>query len=248
VTYNTAHAWAAGPERVYRRLAAAAIDLLPVKLAEAVVVDAGAGTGAAAHELKRRGARTIAVDTSAAMLTLAPPPAVVGDICRMPLRANAADACVACLVLSHVTQPQVALAELARVARRSVVATAFAAGAAHPVKRAADEILAASGYRTPDWYTVMKCEGEGRVGDPEKLSALARQVGLAAEVVEVQVGLDGLDAAALAGWRLGMAPVAAWLATMPRATTDLVWAQTVAAVQAVPAPPLPLLILSASNR
>ncbi|GIH04242.1 hypothetical protein Rhe02_23090 [Rhizocola hellebori] len=243
--YDTGPAWAAGPERVYRRLAAAALDLLPGNLRGAVVVDAGAGTGAAASELRGRGARTIALDTSASMLRLAPPPAVVGDICRMPLRTNAADACVACLVLSHVDRPQAALAELARVARRSVVATAFPAGAEHPVKQAADAVLADWGYRAPDWYTKLKREGEGRVGDPGKLATLARQAGLAAEVVAVRVGLDDLDAPALAGWRLGMAAVATWLATLPPATADLVRAQTIAALQPIPAPPLPLLILTA---
>jgi SAM-dependent methyltransferase len=248
VPYDDARAWAAGPERVYRRLAAAAVELLPLKLSGALVVDAGAGTGAASRELRRRGAHTLAVDISAPMVALAPAPAVVGDICRMPLRANAADACVACLVLSHVQAPEVALHELARVARLAVVATAFPAGASHPVKEAVDRVIAAWGYRAPDWYTEMKSDGERRVGSPGALEALAHRAGLTAEVTRVEVPLDGLDAAALTQWRLGMAQTAHWLSTLDPTRAEEVTAQIRTAVELTPAPPLPLLILAARTQ
>jgi SAM-dependent methyltransferase len=244
VPYDDAQAWAAGPERVYRRLAAAAVELLPLRLSGAMVIDAGAGTGAASRELRLRGARTLAVDTSASMVALAPSPAVVGDICRMPLGANAADACVACLVLSHVERPVVALRELARVARSAVVATAFPADTAHPVKEAVDRVIAGWGYRAPDWYTQIKNDGESRVGSQGALIDLAHKAGLTARVTRVEVSLDGLDATALARWRLGMAQVAHWLSTLEHDAADAVNAQALAAVKSTPVPPLPLLILT----
>jgi SAM-dependent methyltransferase len=244
VPYDNAQAWAAGPERVYRRLAAAAIDLLPLNLSGAVVVDAGAGTGAATRELHLRGARTLAVDISTSMIALAPRPAVAGDVCRLPLGSNTADACVAGLVLSHVDRPEVALRELARVARSAVVATAFPLGASHPVKETVDRVIAAAGYRAPDWYTQIKNDGERRVGSRGALIDLARQAGLAAKVIRVEVPLGGLDATALTRWRLGMAQVAQWLSTLESNAADAVKAQALAAVESTPAPPLPLLILT----
>jgi len=244
--YADAAAWVAGPDRVYRRLARAAVHAIPDDLTGVIALDAGSGTGAASRALRDRGATVVAADLSAAMLNLATGPRVVGDIRRLPVRTDSVGASVACLVLSHVDEPAVALGELARVTRPDgpVVATAFPAGERHPVKEAADRALAAAGYRTPAWYDEVKSTGEVRVGSPRVLLDLAARVGLRRCRVELcAVSLAGLEPAALVAWRLGMAQVAAWVSTMdPPARTRL--AARIRAAVPARVPPLALLVLS----
>jgi len=164
--YLDGTAWAAGPDRVYGLLADAAMGLLPGDLSGVLALDAGAGTGAVARALRRRGARTVSSDLSPAMLAAGPAPAFAADIRSLPLGDGTIDLAVAAMVLSHLTDPGAALAELVRVTRPggTVLATAFPAGPGHPVAVAANRALAAQGFRAPDWYTEMKTIGEARVG------------------------------------------------------------------------------------
>jgi SAM-dependent methyltransferase len=251
--YATAAAWAAGPDRIYRALAAASVDLLP-PVRGLLVLDAGAGTGAAGAALRLRGARVVAVDASAAMLAYGRPgradlPAR-GDVTALPLRSGAVDAAVAAFVVNHLTEPAACLAELGRVVRPGgpVLATTFPAGAgAHPVKAAVDGALAAHGFRPPGWHADLRGL-EGLTGEPERLAALAVAAGLAGpEVVRVELDLDPIGARALAAWRLGMAHTAPWVAGLDPPRRRALVADATAAVSAIagPLPPLPSLTLLA---
>jgi SAM-dependent methyltransferase len=232
---------------VYGRLAEAAVALVPGPLTDLLAIDAGAGTGAVARALVRRGARVVAVDRSAAMLGSGHRPAVVADVRRLPFASRTADLTAAGCVLSHVTEPGAVLAEFARVTRPGgrILVTAFPVAAHHPVKDIVDRVLAASGYRPPGWYVDLKRAGENRVGTASDLLTLAAGAGIADPVVdEVPVDLTGLDAAALVRWRLGMAQVAPYVAGLdPDDRRRLTAEVTRSVAPVVPAAPLPVLVL-----
>jgi predicted RNA methylase len=72
--YEDAGSWSAGPDLVYGLMAEAAAARITDDLAGAVVLDAGAGTGATGRALTSRGATVASVDRSAVGDT----PVVVG--------------------------------------------------------------------------------------------------------------------------------------------------------------------------
>jgi SAM-dependent methyltransferase len=214
IGYDDGQAWAAGPAQVYDRLAAAAVALLPGPLAGMLVLDAGAGTGAATRALRGHGATVIAVDLSLSMLRAGLSPGVVGDITRLPVSADAVDSSIAAFVLSHLRQPEAAMAELVRVTRPGglVAATAFPAGLHHPVKAAIDQVLEADGYRPPQWYSDLKTTGEARVGAEAALARLAGDAGLVGATVDmVTVEIAPLGVEAVVSWRLGMAQISPYV-------------------------------------
>ncbi len=236
MTYSHARAWAAGPDRVYRRLAEAAIALLPDDLRGRIALDVGAGTGAASAALVARGARPFAMDLSLDMVRLAPGPAFVADAGHLPLRTSAVAVAVANLLLSHVDAPLAVLDELRRVTEPGgpVLVTAFPSGPAHPVKRIADRVLAEAGHTAPDWYARLKRDGERRAEQ-----ALRDR----AETIRVEVDLSTLSTPELVGWRLGMAQVGAFLDGLGPAEHDRIRGRVheeVAALATIP--PLSLLV------
>lgn len=247
MTYSDGQAWRAGPHRLYGRLASAAVDTV-TPVAGLTAVDAGSGTGAMAQALAARGAWVICVDRSLTMLRLAPEPRLAGDIAALPLASRRFDLATASFVLSHVDDPHLALAELARVTRTGgrVLATAFPAGDRHPVKDVVDKVLHEFGYRAPDWYQHLKETGEARVGDPALLAALGRSADLKrVRVRELAVPLADLDAAAVAAWRLGMAQVAPFVTDLPALTRDELVARARSAVTpGALAAPLRMLVLT----
>jgi SAM-dependent methyltransferase len=236
LTYDHAADWAAGPDRVYRKLAEAAVALLPDDLRGRLALDAGAGAGAASVALQARGARTLAMDLSAAMVRLAPGPSFVADINHIPLRTHTVAVCVSNLVLSHVGDPAAVLAELRRVTEPggAVVATAFPDGPTHPVKRIADRLLDDSGYQPPPWYAGLKAGGETAA------EALLREE---TGAIRVDVDISDLSPDELAGWRLGMAQVGDFLDGLPAADRDRLRSAVRAEVAALPAvPPIGLVV------
>src|SRR5207245_8221775 len=90
------------------------------------VLDLGAGTGRFAQLLSTTN-RVVAFDSSGAMLRIArakgPFECVEGDGHRLPFRANTFDLAMIVMVLHHLGDYAAALREIARVARRVVVAT-----------------------------------------------------------------------------------------------------------------------------
>lgn len=84
---GAAAAWADGAELVYGPLADALLARAPA-LAGRVVLDVGAGTGAVSRRHVAAGAVDLAVDASWPMLAhgaSSRPPALVGDVHRLPL-------------------------------------------------------------------------------------------------------------------------------------------------------------------
>jgi SAM-dependent methyltransferase len=254
--YADGEAWAAGPDKVYGSLAAAAVALLPGSLSGRLALDAGAGTGAVSRALRQRGARVIAIDRSESMLRAGrslvgtgQPPVAVADAGRLPFPACVMEVVVAGFVLSHGPDPSAVLAELSRVTRigGTVVATTFPAAAQHPVKAAVDAVLDADGYRPPDWYTGMKRAGEGLVGTAGALRGFAGEAGLVDPVVDsVRVDISGLDVAAVVAWRLGMAHVAPYLSGLGDKHRQRLTASAVEAVAGVGlGEPIQMLVLRA---
>lgn len=238
--YRDGRAWRLGPHAVYRRFAAAAVAALDRALVGLMAADVGAGAGAMGLELAARGARVVYADRSLDMVREAPPPQrLVGDITALGLRSAAFDVTAAGFVLSHVDRPEAALTELARVTRPCghVLATAFPSGDEHPIKAAVNAVLAGAGYEPPAWYAHLKETGEARVGDPVTLRLLAERAGLRAVRVDtVAATLAGLAPWAVVAWRLGMAPVAPFLAGLPAPQRARLTADAMDAVQRAAGP------------
>jgi ubiquinone/menaquinone biosynthesis C-methylase UbiE len=88
--------------------------LLP-PLRGAKVVDAAAGTGRWASYCKSRGAQTIVADFCPEMLALAPRPAVLADVNRLPLPNAFADVAICAFAIGYAPA---CLSELARITRK----------------------------------------------------------------------------------------------------------------------------------
>lgn len=82
------------------------------------VLDLGAGRGHYAALARASGAaRVVALDLTPQMLAASPPPAVVADAGRLPLRDGTFDVVIAGMVLSYLSDAGDALREVARVLR-----------------------------------------------------------------------------------------------------------------------------------
>jgi SAM-dependent methyltransferase len=212
--------WADGPARAYDRLAEALVAARPESLAGAMVLDLGAGTGAASRAVAQAGGKAVAVDVAVGMLRHrreARPPAAAGDSCALPFRTGAFDAVAAAFVLNHLPDPVRGLVEANRVTRPGgiVLASVFSARSVHPAKEQIEAVATRFGYRRPPWYERMKAEVEPLTATPGALEAAARAAGLAdVRVVEqeVDVGLDSAED--LIAWRLGMASMAPFVASL----------------------------------
>ena len=91
------------------------VALLLPPLRGATMVDAAAGTGRWASYCRARGARTVAADFCADMLTRAPRPAVQADVNRLPLSGGIADVTICAFALGYAPG---CLPELARITRK----------------------------------------------------------------------------------------------------------------------------------
>jgi SAM-dependent methyltransferase len=232
----TGAAWDGGPRRIYDQLAAVLLDACPVLFDHAVAVDAGAGTGAATVELLRRGARVTAIDLSVGMLARVGGAVAVGDVVRLPIRTNAVDIAVAAFVLNHLPRPVDGLRELARVTRPggAVLVSVFGQAPPHPSKEAIDAVAAGYGFATPAWYLRMKDTFELQATTPEALTALAHQSGLVdaeAHLVTVTPAMTDRD---VVSWRLGMAHLAPFVASLPAAQAKALADDACAAVAGMP--------------
>ena len=244
----TGPAWDAGPRRVYDQLAIALLDRSPVDIAGALAVDAGAGTGAATAQLVRQGARVVAIDLSTSMLrgitSSTAAIGVAGDVVALPVRSGAADLAVAAFVLNHLARPADGLAELGRVIRSggAVLASVFGAGPSHPSKDAIDAVAGRYGYRPATWYRHLKNTFEAQVSSPDSLVAYATAAGLSAVTAEVVRVRPPMSASDLVSWRLGMAHLAPYVASLPATRADELTAAATAAVRGMP--PLDLAMLT----
>ena len=212
-----AEAWASAPAHVYARFAAAMLEHSPVPVSGADVLDVGAGTAVACDAALARGARwAVASDIAMEMLRHRTPaiPAVVADGGRLPFADGSFDLLVAAFSLTHLPDPAAALAEWRRVAPAALIAT-FAPGPSHPAKVAIDAVVARFGFVSPPWYEEFKRELEPLVEDTSALTAMVRSAGYQ----EVEVTVRTVDAglrtpAEIVDWRLGMAQLAQFVASL----------------------------------
>ncbi len=136
----TGERWQTGPGRIYDRMAEVLVAHVPRPLDGAVVVDVGAGTGAASRAATAAGAAVvIAVDAAYGMLAAGSrrrPPAVVGDATHLPVRTASADVVLAAFSFNHLADPAAGFAEAARVARPggAIAVSTYAADDDHPVE------------------------------------------------------------------------------------------------------------------
>ncbi len=244
----TGAAWDGGPRRIYDQLAAVLLDACPVPFDHAIALDAGAGTGAAAAEMMRRGARVTAIDLSVGMLARVAGAVAVGDVVRLPIRSNAVDIAVAAFVLNHLPRPADGLRELARVTRPSgaVLVSVFGQAPAHPSKEAIDVVAAGYGFASPTWYLRMKDTFELQATTPDALTALAHQSGLVdaeAHLVTVTPAMTDRD---VVSWRLGMAHLAPFVAGLPPAQAKALADDACAAVAGMS--PLEIAMVTMASR
>jgi SAM-dependent methyltransferase len=173
---------------------------------------------------------------------------VAADATELPFADCGFDLAVAAFCLGHLTDIPACLAELRRVCG-SIAASAFAPGWTHPAKPAVDEILAAAGFRPPDWYLTFKNQTEPRAADAGHLLRQFADAGFTSGRTRTVVVRTGVARPAeLASWRLGMAHVAPWLASLSLPERAEVSHAAEAAVVAAGAPPLDvsMLVLTAS--
>lgn len=215
----TGAAWRDGPERVYQRLADALVEASPVSLAGEVVLDVGAGTGAASHSIRRAGGRPLALDVADGMLRVDQderPPAAVADARHLPIASGSCAAAVAAFCFTHLPDPQYALSEAARVVRPGgvVLASAYAADDAHPVKAAVDTAVTELGWSPEPWTDEVRAPST-QFATPERALAVAADAGLEATAEALAVPFPDLRPVDLVAWRLGMAQVAPFVASLP---------------------------------
>lgn len=222
-------AWAEGPMRVYGRLAEMVVGLCPVALADQVVLDLGAGTGAASRAIAIAGGRPVAVDNAYGMLAAGrsrsvlggedPVPAGVGDALALPFAGGAFHAVIAAFSLNHVEDLAGALREAGRVTRAggAVVASGYADDDRHPVKGAVVGALVEYGWVEPPWFAALRRQAIPAMATPAAARTAAGEAGFGkAEARKLQVPFDDLDASELVAWRLGMAQCAPFVAGLDR--------------------------------
>ncbi len=206
-----ADGWDAGPGPLYEPLAEALVAAAPVPLAGRVVLDLGAGTGAAGRAALAAGARrVVGADLSEAILRRPAPQGgaagrpVAADATALPFRDGCFDLVLAAFCLNHLDRPEEGLAQARRVGA-AIAASTFAPGWTHPAKDAVDEAIRSFGYRPPTWYTTL-APGE-RAADPHLLAACAAAAGFTSvQTRTMAVRTPIATPAKLAAWRLGMAP------------------------------------------
>ena len=254
-----ADSWDTGPGPIYEPLAQALVAAAPVPLTGRVILDLGAGTGAASRAAIAAGARqVVAADLSLTMLrrhtikatgpTGAPAcHPVAADATSLPFRDGSFALVLAAFCLNHVPRLDTALADLHRVSP-ALAASTFAPGWTHRAKDAVDETARSFGYHPPSWYTTLA--PGARAGDPDELAAAATTAGFTrvqTSVITVPVPLT--TPAELAAWRLGLAHYAPFLRTLDapgRAEVHRAAEQAVAAIGATAPLTVEMTVLTAS--
>ena len=245
---GAARRWAQGASLVYGPIASRLIATSPHPLRGRVVLDVGAGTGVASSALRHTGARPIAGDLSHHMLAWqAPhrPPAVVADICGLPLRANAVDDAVAAFVLNHLVDPATGIGELMRVSRSggALLACVYATASRSDVRDAIDTAARLEGWQVPDWYTEMKQTAVPLLGTAEDMERVAKQAGLVDIAVDersVDVGVTQPEQ--LVDYRLGQAHYSAWLDQLGPRRTEEIRAHLVETIRPIMRPHRPVVV------
>ena len=253
-TYEgVARAWAAGPSRVYDRLADALVAAYPAPIAGQRVLDVGAGTGAVSRAVQRRGGIPAAVDAAPDMVAHMRAngiDAVTGDLLALPFDDATFDGAVAAFSVSHVDEPVRALKEMRRVVhpRGVVVVGLFAAAPANAAKAIVDAVAERFGYVAPAWYLRLKRDLEPLTNTPELLADCARRAGLDEVAVAEQVVDTGVtEPADIVAARIGMAHLAPFVDGLEASRRDAFIAAATAAVAEDPQPLRPLVLVMSSR-
>jgi SAM-dependent methyltransferase len=216
---QTGAAWQAGPGAIYDRLATVLVDCRPLDLRGQLVLDLGAGTGAASRAIAAVGGVAVAADAAYGMLATdrtRRPAAVVGDACMLPLRDRAVDAVVAAFSLNHLEDPVVGLREAARVTRPggALLVSAYAEDDEHPAKNAAETAAREYGWEPPSWYAHLRTNVVPKLASVERARAALLSAGLTGEARGLRIAFPELGPDQLLAWRFGMAQLAPFVATL----------------------------------
>jgi ubiquinone/menaquinone biosynthesis C-methylase UbiE len=220
---RTAEAWSDGPALVYDRLAQALVQHSPVPLAGRTVLDVGAGTGAASLAVTSAGGLVVAVDLAPGMLRANRATvigALVGDATALPVATRSADGLVAAFSFNHLPDPAAGFQEADRVCRPGspVLVAAYAADDDHPAKEAVDRAAAEVGWEPEAWVVAFRATVTARLATPDGMAAAAAGTGVTGASRTIAVDLPDLVPEAMVGWRMGMAHLAPFLATVDAAT------------------------------
>jgi hypothetical protein len=163
------------------------------------------------------------------------PPAVVGDVSRLPLVSGAVDGAAAAFVLNHLADPVAGLIEMRRVvcAGGFIVASVFSVNDPRAAKSAIDGALAAAGWEPPEWYRSLKSV-DGQLGSAASMRAAAKAADLKhIEVLDEPVRSGLTDPRDIVRYRLSQPQNAHFLAELSQAARHRVIDECVAAVTAI---------------
>jgi ubiquinone/menaquinone biosynthesis C-methylase UbiE len=216
---RTGSAWSAGPALVYDRLAVELVARSPVAFAGRVVLDVGAGTGAASLAIIAAGGRVVAVDMALGMLRATRAVVIgslVGDAATLPVAAGSVDGVVAAFSFNHLPDPVAGFVEARRVCRPGspVLVAAYAADDDHPAKEAVERAATEAGWSPEPWVQAFRASVYPQLATVAAMTRAAASAGLPGTASRLRVPLPDLPAAAIVGWRMGMAHLAPFLATL----------------------------------
>jgi ubiquinone/menaquinone biosynthesis C-methylase UbiE len=250
---GVARSWAAGPSRVYDRLADEIVSAYPEPIDGQHVLDIGAGTGAVSRAVARRGGGTTGVDAAddmVAHMRAQGLDAVAGDVQSLPFDDGVFDGAIAAFVLSHVEDPVRALREAGRVVRIGgvVMVAAFAARPTNASKDVVDTVAQRFGYKRPAWYERLKNELEPLTNTPQTLRACAEGARLADVVIARRVVDTGVSTPeAIVASRIGMAHLAPFVESLDGSSRAAFVAAAVAEVARDPQPLRPDVLIMSSR-
>jgi SAM-dependent methyltransferase len=249
---GAAAGWAGGAELVYRPIARELVGMSPHRLSGRRVLDVGAGTGVASRALVDLDARPVAVDLSHDMLSWdrrRRPPAAVGDVTNLPVRAGSVDDLVAAFVYNHLRHPVAGFAEARRVVRPggTVLACTFSSEPHSAVRDVLDQAARDEGWQPPEWYVDAKANISHLLGSAMEMKRVAAEAGLVDMLIDerpVDVGVT--TAEQLVDYRLGQAHYSLWLGKLGPDRTAAIRSYLVETIRPMMSPYQPIVVFLAS--